>query len=232
MLSRAQKEAQVAELKEKFSRATCLYLVDYRGLGVEAVNKLRRRVRKEGNGNYEYRVLKNAVLRRAAEGSDYARVAEQFVGPTAIALSFGDPAGLAKILGQFAGENQAFALKGGVVDGSPVTRGDISVLATHFEGFGLVLVEAMAQGTPVIGTAVGGVIEIIADQETGLLHRHADDTDLASKILTLLSNDGLARRLAAAGQRFVEETFSMDRFAAGMAALYGGMLSVAHTSHP
>ena len=109
---------------------------------------------------------------------------------------------------------------------------DISVLATHFEGFGLVLVEAMAQGTPVIGTAVGGVIEIIADQETGLLHRHADDTDLASKILTLLSNDGLARRLAAAGQRFVEETFSMDRFAAGMAALYGGMLSVGHTSHP
>ena len=46
MLSRAQKEAQVAELKDKFSRATCLYLVDYRGLDVESVNKLRRRVRK------------------------------------------------------------------------------------------------------------------------------------------------------------------------------------------
>ena len=120
----------MAELKEKFSRATCLYLVDYRGLDVESVNKLRRRVRKEGNGNYEYRVLKNAVLRRAAEGSDYARVAEQFVGPTAIALSFGDPAGLAKILDQFAGENQAFALKGGVVDGAAVTRADIAVLAT------------------------------------------------------------------------------------------------------
>ena len=130
MLSRAQKEAQVAELKEKFGRATCLYLVDYRGLDVESVNKLRRRVRKEGNGNYEYRVLKNAVLRRAAEGSDYASIAEKFVGPTAVALSFGDPAGLAKILDQFAEENQAFALKGGVVDGSPVTRADIAVLAT------------------------------------------------------------------------------------------------------
>jgi large subunit ribosomal protein L10 len=130
LLSRAQKESQVAELKEKFSRATCLYLVDYRGLDVESVNKLRRRVRKEGNGSYEYRVLKNAVLRRAAEGSDYAQVAEQFTGPTAIALSFGDPAGLAKILDQFAGENQAFALKGGVVDGSTVTRADIAVLAT------------------------------------------------------------------------------------------------------
>jgi glycosyltransferase involved in cell wall biosynthesis len=102
---------------------------------------------------------------------------------------------------------------------------DIFVLATHFEGFGLVLVEAMAQGTPVIGTAVGGVTEIIADQETGFLHGHADDADLASKILTLLSNDTLAQRLAAAGQRFVEEQFSMDRFASGIARLYRGLLS-------
>ena len=130
MLSRAQKEAQVAELKDKFSRATCLYLVDYRGLTVESVNKLRRRVRKEGNGDFEYRVLKNAVLRRAAEGSDYAQVAEKFVGPTAVAMSFGDPAGLAKILDSFAEENQAFSLKGGVVDGSAVSRADIAKLAT------------------------------------------------------------------------------------------------------
>jgi large subunit ribosomal protein L10 len=130
LLSRAQKEAQVAELREKFSRATCVYLVDYRGLAVESVNKLRRRVRKEGDGKYEYRVLKNAVLRRAAEGSEYAQISDQFAGPTAIALSFGDPAGLAKILDQFAEENQAFSLKGGVVDGATVTRKDIAVLAT------------------------------------------------------------------------------------------------------
>ena len=107
---------------------------------------------------------------------------------------------------------------------------DISVLATHFEGFGLVLVEAMAQGTPVIGTAVGGVTEIIADQETGLLHRHADDTDLASKILTLLSDDALTRRLAGAGRRFVESTFSMNRFATGISQVYRAMLSMDHTS--
>ena len=120
----------MAELKDKFSRATCLYLVDYRGLDVESVNKLRRRVRKEGNGNHEYRVLKNSVLRRATEGSDYAQIAEHFVGPTAVALSFGDPAGLAKILDSFAEENQAFALKGGVVDGAKLGRAEISKLAT------------------------------------------------------------------------------------------------------
>jgi large subunit ribosomal protein L10 len=130
VLSRAQKEAQVAELKEKFSRATCLYVVDYRGLDVESANRLRRRVRKEGNGDYEYRVLKNAVLRRAAEGSDFAGISDQFVGPTAVALSFGDPAGLAKILDQFAEENGKFELKGGMVDGAPLGRADITKLAT------------------------------------------------------------------------------------------------------
>lgn len=102
---------------------------------------------------------------------------------------------------------------------------DISVLSTHFEGLPLVLLEAMAQGTPVIGTAVGGVTEIIADEETGLVHGHADDADLASKILALLSNDALAQRLAAAGQRFVEERFSMGRFATGIARVYRGMVS-------
>ena len=81
LLSRAQKEEQVAELKEKFSRATCVYVVDYRGLDVESVNKLRRRVRKEGDGNYEYRVLKNRVLRRAAEGSDFAHIVEELPRP-------------------------------------------------------------------------------------------------------------------------------------------------------
>ena len=130
MLSRAQKEEQVAELKEKFGRATSLYLVDYRGLDVESLNKLRRRVRREGNGAYEYRVHKNAVLRRAAEGSDYAGMTEKFVGPTAVAISFGDPAGLAKILDQFAEENEKFQLKGGMVDGVALGRAEIAKLAT------------------------------------------------------------------------------------------------------
>ncbi len=130
MLTRAQKETQVVELKEKLARATSLYVVDYRGISVEAVGKLRRRVRDEGGGQYEYRVTKNAVLRRATEGSDFAAIAEHFAGPTAVALSFGDPAGLAKILDQFAQDHEVFELKGGVVDGEALDRKGIATLAT------------------------------------------------------------------------------------------------------
>jgi large subunit ribosomal protein L10 len=130
VLTRIQKEEQVAELKDRFSRATCVYVADYRGLGVESVNELRRRVRREGGGEYEYRVTKNSVLRRAAEGSDVANIVEYFSGPTAVALSYGDPAGLAKILSDFAKDHTIFELKGGLLDGARIGTREIATLAT------------------------------------------------------------------------------------------------------
>jgi large subunit ribosomal protein L10 len=130
VLTRTQKEEQVAELKEMFSRATSVYVADYRGIDVESVNVLRRRVREEGGGDYQYRVTKNAVLRRAAEGLDVAGIVEHFEGPTAVALSYGEPVGLAKILQEFSKEHEAFELKGGLVDGVPIGRSEIATLAT------------------------------------------------------------------------------------------------------
>ena len=123
MLSRAQKEEQVAELTEKFGRATCVYVADYRGVPVESVNKLRRRVRGEGGGKYEYRVSKNRVLKLAADGAGVASIGEHFRGPTAIAISYGDPVGLAKILCDFAKDHEKFALRGGVLEGTPIDAG-------------------------------------------------------------------------------------------------------------
>ena len=78
MLTRAQKEEQVAELREKFSRATCVYVADYRGVDVQSVNELRRRIRSEGNGEFEYRVAKNRVLRRASGDTDVAGIVDHF----------------------------------------------------------------------------------------------------------------------------------------------------------
>ena len=129
MLTRAQKEEQVSELKDLFGRAKCIYVADYRGVDVESANQLRRRVRQEGGGEYEYRVSKNRLLKLAAEGSDVANLSEHFQGPTAIAVSFGDPAGLAKILDDFAKDHDGFELKGGLLDGAPVSSGEIATLA-------------------------------------------------------------------------------------------------------
>ena len=129
MLTRTQKEEQVAELNEKFSRAKSVYVADYRGLDVAAADELRKRIRREGAGDFEYRVAKNAVLRRAVADLDVAGLASHFEGPTAVAISFSDPVGLAKILSDFAKDHEVFELKGGVVDGEVIDTAQIAALA-------------------------------------------------------------------------------------------------------
>ena len=129
MLTRTQKEEQVAELNEKFSRAKSIYVADYRGLNVAAANNLRQRIRKGGAGDFEYRVAKNSVLRRASAGLDVAGLVDHFEGPTAVAISFSDPVGLAKILSDFAKDHEVFELKGGVVDGEVIDTAQIAALA-------------------------------------------------------------------------------------------------------
>lgn len=130
MLTRAQKEEQVAELQEKFSRATSVVVAEYRGLTVQASEQLRRALRAEGAGEYEYRVTKNSLLRRAAEGSDVAAVIDHFRGPTAIAISYGDPVRMAKVLVDYAKQNEIFQIRGGVLEGRAIGKGDIATLAT------------------------------------------------------------------------------------------------------
>jgi large subunit ribosomal protein L10 len=130
VLTRTQKQEQVAELKAKLSRATSVYVADYRGLDVQAVNALRQRMHVEGRGAYEYRVLKNSVLRRAAADSDVAAISDRFRGPTALALSYGDPVALARILVDFAKEHEVFQLKAGVLDGRAIAPAEIGKLAT------------------------------------------------------------------------------------------------------
>jgi len=68
-------------------------------------------------------------LKRATAELEVASLAGHFAGPTAIAISFGDPVGLAKILSDFAKEHEVFELKGGVVDGELIDASQIAALA-------------------------------------------------------------------------------------------------------
>lgn len=97
---------------------------------------------------------------------------------------------------------------------------DVAVLATHYEGFGLALLEAMAQARPVVATRVGGIPEFVAHGDTGLLHAHGDDADLAVQILSLLDHGDRAGRIAEAGRNLVERRFTMAGFAQRIDELY------------
>ncbi|MBI5360228.1 MAG: glycosyltransferase family 4 protein [Planctomycetes bacterium] len=97
---------------------------------------------------------------------------------------------------------------------------DLFVLASRYEGFGLVLLEAMAMRVPVIATGVGGVPEIIDDGVTGMLALHDRPDEFAAKITELLQNSEKADRIASAGRQIVMRDFSMDKMVDGFEKLY------------
>ena len=92
------------------------------------------------------------------------------------------------------------------------------------EGLGVVLLEAMACGVPVIGSAVGGIPDIIRDQETGLLVRPKDPGDLAEKINRVLIEEDLGQRLSEKGRGFVRERFSWSVIARNYLKLFRSVL--------
>ena len=130
MLTRQQKEEQVAELRDKLGRATSVFVADYRGLGVSQMEALRGGLREAEASDSEFRVAKNSVLRLASEGGPAEGLKEHFTGTTSIALSFGDPVALAKTLVDYAKENEDFELRSAMLDGNILDSGEISKLAT------------------------------------------------------------------------------------------------------
>ena len=125
-ISRASKVSQREFLHAEFGQAQSLVLANYKGLSVLEVNTLRGQCRDRG---VRYRVVKNSLLRRAAEGSGVAELAEHFVGPTALAFSYGDPVSLAKSLVDYAKDHEAFELRAGLLDGRAIDSGEIATLA-------------------------------------------------------------------------------------------------------
>lgn len=102
---------------------------------------------------------------------------------------------------------------------------DVVVMPSLSEGLGIVALEAMALGKPVVASAVGGLVEVIADGETGLLVTPADPAALASAIGALLADRERARAMGAAGLRRVKTAFTVERMLAGYLALYERLLS-------
>ena len=96
---------------------------------------------------------------------------------------------------------------------------DALVLPSPAEPFGLVLVEAMCRGVPVVAAAAGGPSEILEDG-SGLLFTPGDPRDLGFKLLQLLTQPALRQRLAEAGQARWEAKFSVERMARAMWEVY------------
>jgi glycosyltransferase involved in cell wall biosynthesis len=101
---------------------------------------------------------------------------------------------------------------------------DIMVLPSLNEAVGIVLIEAQAEGVPVIATNVGGIPEIIKDGETGVLVRPANPEDLARAINNLLADDRKRLAMAASGKEWVKGRFEARVMADEITSLYKELL--------
>jgi glycosyltransferase involved in cell wall biosynthesis len=90
-------------------------------------------------------------------------------------------------------------------------RADVFVHSSRWEGFGIVLLEAMLAGLPVVSTRVSAVPEIVVDGETGALVGPGDVQGLAASLTSLLADPALAQRLGAAGRARALTEFSVGR---------------------
>ncbi|MFG2459397.1 glycosyltransferase [Streptomyces sp. NPDC048523] len=103
---------------------------------------------------------------------------------------------------------------------------DLVLSVPRYEPFGIVPVEAMACGTPVVATAVGGQLDTVADGVTGVLVPPDDDHDLAGTVRELLDDPRRLSRYGAAGRRRVLARFTWDRVADGVTRVYSAVSSV------
>lgn len=101
---------------------------------------------------------------------------------------------------------------------------DVCVVPSHYEPFGLVAIEAMACGIPVIASDVGGLQFTVVPEETGLLAPPKDDVAFASALDRILTNPMWAQQLGQAARQRVETTFSWEGVANQLSHLYEQLL--------
>ena len=166
---KSEKEEMIKELSEKFARVKTAVVAEFSKVDVETVTKLRAKLR---DGKVEYKVLKNTLAKRAAKGTAVEAIAEDFVGPIALAISYDDVVAPAKILSDFIKDMETIKVKSAVVEGKRVDAKGVQALA-KMPG----LPELRAQILGMLNQPAGKLVRTIAapgSQLARVMQAHAD----------------------------------------------------------
>ena len=163
------KQPIVDEIKGLFDGAKGAVIVDYRGLTVEQDTRLRKQLREAG---VTYKVYKNTLIRRAAEGTDFAALDPHLEGPTALAVSKEDATAPARVLANFAKTADKLELKASVVEG------------TYYDAKGTQVIASIPSREKLLGRLFGSmqspianfarVINPIAESKGGAAEAYSD----------------------------------------------------------
>lgn len=124
-MARADKATAVADIAEQFKASSATLITEYRGLTVANLAELRRSLA----GSATYSIAKNTLIKRAATEAGIEGLDELFVGPTAIAFVSGEAVDAAKAIKTFAKDHKALVIKGGYMDGHPLTVAEVERIA-------------------------------------------------------------------------------------------------------
>lgn len=124
-LNLEQKQAVVSEVAGKLATAQAVIVAEYRGLSVEKATALRAKARSSG---VSLKVLRNSLARRAVKGTPFEMLGDQLYGPLMYGFAI-DPVAGAKVLSEFAKENEPFVIKAGAMPNTLMSAKDIDVLA-------------------------------------------------------------------------------------------------------
>ncbi|MEC3976491.1 50S ribosomal protein L10 [Amycolatopsis sp. H20-H5] len=124
-MAKPDKMAAVAEIAESFRTSSATVVTQYSGLSVAQLSKLRLAL----GTSAKYRVAKNTLVQLAAKDAGVEGLEDLFVGPTAIAFVQGEAVDAAKALRDFAKDNNALVIKGGYMDGKPLSIAEINQIA-------------------------------------------------------------------------------------------------------
>jgi large subunit ribosomal protein L10 len=124
-MARSDKDAAVADIAAAFRGSSAAVLTEYRGLTVSQLTELRRSM----GDSARYAIVKNTLTKIAAKQAGLTGLDEMLTGPTAVAFISGDPVEAAKGLRDFSRTNPLLIIKGGVLDGAPISADEIRRLA-------------------------------------------------------------------------------------------------------
>ncbi len=151
------KKQIVLELKEKMESCQGIIFYDYRGLNVEEVTELRNKFREAG---VEYHVIKNSMLKRAADMLEIQGLDSTLAGPTAVAFGISDPVAPAKVLVEFVKKLKKTEIKAGVLGKKVIDIKSIEALAELPSKEQLIAQLAGTLNAPITGLArsLSGII--------------------------------------------------------------------------
>jgi glycosyltransferase involved in cell wall biosynthesis len=155
----------------------------------------------------------------------FARVRERHPQAWLAILGGGPLEADIRMLARRLGVEEAVALPGRTEPREWLERADVFVHTSRWEGFGIVLLEAMLAGLPVVATRVSAIPEVVAEGKTGLLANMGDAASISSALEALLADPDRARVLGEAGRRRAGEEFSVARMAKRTRDVYDEALS-------